>query len=391
MGTKISALTETGSAPTGAYYPLEYDNANYKISTETLRDSLGGKYTEGYASSIGGTTVDDGALLTVNHNLGTEDVIVQVYIADDADGTNNVMLNNQSDGQGSYVYDYQVQAAATNSIKVQLSASGWSKNDGTSTVIHTNYRFGGTSKFIKVVVLSAGTGLGGRYVADWAQSHGGVTVQNGATLTVTHDLGTTDVIVKAYVNTSAASDTGAYELSFGGGAPEHPSSTNGAQVKDLSSNSLVFQLAADGFLAFDSSGETASATSFSSCYIKVVVLAAGASGGGANKYVADWGQSHGGVTVANGATMTITHNLGTADVQVMVYVNASASNTDAQEVGMMVHNSAGQFDCGSLVTSLATNSIVVQLGQDGYNDITSGGGLNTVSFASKYLKIVVIG
>jgi hypothetical protein len=109
------------------------------------------------------------------------------------------------------------------------------------------------------------------------------------------------------------------------------------------------------------------------------------------KYTADWAQSHGGVTVANGATMTITHNLGTADVQVMVYVNASASNTDAQEVGMMVHNSAGQFDCGSLVTSLATNSIVVQLGQDGYNDITSNGGLNTVSFASKYLKIVVIG
>ena len=110
-----------------------------------------GSYVEGYATTIGGTLVADGALLTVTHNLGTADVIVQVYIADDANGANNVMLNNQTDGGGAFLYDYQAQTAATNSIKVQLSASGWTKNDGSATAQHINY----TAKFIKVVVLSA--------------------------------------------------------------------------------------------------------------------------------------------------------------------------------------------------------------------------------------------
>mgnify|MGYP001244104105 CR=1 FL=1 len=92
MGTKISALTETGSAPTGAYYPLEYDNANYKISTETLRDSLGGKYDSGWVTGFGGTLVEDGATLSVSHNLGTSSIVPSVYVADDALGSNNVYV-----------------------------------------------------------------------------------------------------------------------------------------------------------------------------------------------------------------------------------------------------------------------------------------------------------
>ena len=378
MGTKISALTETGSAPTGAYYPLEYDNANYKISTETLRANLGGKYVEGYASSIGGTTVADGALLTVTHNLGTEDVLVQIYIADDADGTNNLMLNNQSDGAASFLYDYQVQTAATNSIKVQLSASGWTKNDGTTTAIHTNY----TSKFIKVVVLSAGT-TSPSYDSGWSAS----TVTSADTVTLTHNLGRTDLTAQIWLSSSTETTKGdnPFQADLSWDLSNDP---YGATITNLTTTQVTLQVGMNGINKLNSAGSDIAA---GTCYYRIILTPAGASGGGANKYVADWGQSHGGVTVANGATMTITHNLGTADVQVMVYVNASASNTDAQEVGMMVHNSAGQFDCGSLVTSLATNSIVVQLGQDGYNDITSGGGLNTVSFASKYLKIVVIG
>ena len=110
------------------------------------------------------------------------------------------------------------------------------------------------------------------------------------------------------------------------------------------------------------------------------------------KYVADWAQSHGGVTVANGATLTITHNLGTADVQVMAYANSSASNTNAQSAGMMVHKQPeGQMDAGCMVTSLDTNSLVLQLASKGFNGINTSGVLSTVSFASQYLKVVVIG
>ena len=39
MGTKISALTTTGSAPTGAYLPLAFEGENYKVPAGTLVES----------------------------------------------------------------------------------------------------------------------------------------------------------------------------------------------------------------------------------------------------------------------------------------------------------------------------------------------------------------
>lgn len=120
--------------------------------------------------------------------------------------------------------------------------------------------------------------------------------------------------------------------------------------------------------------------------------AGGASGssGVSNIYSTGWADSHGGVAVANGSTHTITHNLGTTDVIVAVYVNSSGSDTNAQMFGDSVHNSAGvQFDAGSSVTSLAPNSVVIQLGQDGYNHKDSNGGFHTTSLANKYIKVVV--
>ena len=110
------------------------------------------------------------------------------------------------------------------------------------------------------------------------------------------------------------------------------------------------------------------------------------------KYSTGWQNSIGSVTVADGSTHTITHNLGTTDVVVNVYVNSSASDINAQQIHSNIHNSGGtQFDCGALVTSLSSNSLELQLGENGYNDITSSGVLITTSLASKYLKVVVIG
>ena len=76
---------------------------------------------------------------------------------------------------------------------------------------------------------------------------------------------------------------------------------------------------------------------------------------------------------------------------VNVYVNSSASDINAQQIHSNIHKDAAQFDCGALVTSLSSNSLELQLGENGYNDITSSGVLITTSLASKYLKVVVIG
>lgn len=157
MGTKISALTETGSAPTGAYYPLEYDNANYKISTETLRGNLGGKYTADWAQSHGGVTVANGATLTITHNLGTTDVVVFYYVNSSASDTNAQEItgwDNFKDGASSYPMGAVVTNTTANSLTIQLGSAGYPdiSSSGTSTV--TSF----ASKYLKVVVLAAGTG-----------------------------------------------------------------------------------------------------------------------------------------------------------------------------------------------------------------------------------------
>ena len=167
MGTKISALTETGSAPTGAYYPLEYDNANYKISTETLRANLGGKYTADWATSHGGVTVANGATLTITHNLGTTDVIVQAYVNSSASDTNAQALTIGAEGgsSGSILYGGCITNRTNNALTLQLGAGGYFDMDSSGEMAAgTSTPF--TDLFIKVVVLSAGSGNAARaYIA----------------------------------------------------------------------------------------------------------------------------------------------------------------------------------------------------------------------------------
>lgn len=120
----------------------------------------------------------------------------------------------------------------------------------------------------------------------------------------------------------------------------------------------------------------------------------GANVGGVSKYSTGWSNSHGSVTVANGSTHTITHNLGTTDVQVVVYVNSSASDTNAQSIGGELFNASFPTSgLGFYVTSLSSNSLELQLGSMGWIEAnaTGNGTHGAASFNSQYLKIVVIG
>ena len=113
--------------------------------------------------------------------------------------------------------------------------------------------------------------------------------------------------------------------------------------------------------------------------------------GGLSKYSSGWFNDSG-TGLSNGSTYSFTHNLGTTDIQVAVYVNSSASDTNAQQIYSELFFSGGtQFNSGALVTSISSNSIELQLGQNGYSDMDSSGGLSTTTFDSKYIKVVVIG
>ena len=107
-----------------------------------------------------------------------------------------------------------------------------------------------------------------------------------------------------------------------------------------------------------------------------------------SKYTAAWATSHGSVTVANGSTHTITHNLGTTDVIVQVFVNTSASDTNGQQVST---SSFSPTAYGFITTNFSTNSVTIQLSNGGYYDVGGTGSASVVSYASKYIKVVVIG
>lgn len=118
-----------------------------------------------------------------------------------------------------------------------------------------------TSESIKAYVDAQATN---KYVAAWAQSHGGTNVANGAPLVITHNLGTTDVIVAAYVN-SSASDSGATIITV-------QESNNGASVTNLTTNTITLQLGSAGYVSVASNGVGTGGNSYTSQYIKVVVI-----------------------------------------------------------------------------------------------------------------------
>ena len=111
-----------------------------------------------------------------------------------------------------------------------------------------------------------------------------------------------------------------------------------------------------------------------------------------SKYSTGWLSSHGAVTVANGSTHTITHNLGTTDITVEVFVATNSSGANSFCVSTMADNRG--FDSNgysSQVHSIASNTFVLQLGSAGYETLTSTGTTSSGSFASKFIKVVVIG
>ena len=116
------------------------------------------------------------------------------------------------------------------------------------------------------------------------------------------------------------------------------------------------------------------------------------SSAGTNKYSTGWVTSVASTTVANGATLTVPHNLGTADIIVQVYANASGSDSGAQQVVNQEWPGTSGFFHGAYVQSPSTTNVVVQLAAEGYIVGNSSGNSTTVtSWTGDYIKVVVIG
>lgn len=122
--------------------------------------------------------------------------------------------------------------------------------------------------------ISAGTD-GSAFSTGWvSEDASGTPVENGANLTFVHNLGTTDIVTSAFVN-STASDTDAQQI------PVHEVGTynHGYAIVDMDANSVTVNLADDGYFDVNSSGG-GTYTSLATKFFKLVIVAKMGSGGG---------------------------------------------------------------------------------------------------------------
>jgi hypothetical protein len=125
---------------------------------------------------------------------------------------------------------------------------------------------------------------------------------------------------------------------------------------------------------------------------KGLVTAASSGTATVSKYSTGWQSSIDSVTVANGSTHTITHNLGTTDVTAQVFVATNSSGANSRLIaGGAEIGSSGSIGYNAQIQSLGTNSVELQLGSGGYLELSTSGTMSVVSFASKFIKVVVVG
>jgi hypothetical protein len=120
------------------------------------------------------------------------------------------------------------------------------------------------------------------------------------------------------------------------------------------------------------------------------LITAAASGSGTPKWNTGWVNTDGSTSVANGATLNFTHNLGTTNLNVDVYVADNASGANALNIQLITIDLSGNSN-GSQIQDVTSTGLTLQLASSGYLDINSSGTITGQNFSSKYIKVVAIG
>ena len=106
------------------------------------------KYSSGFVNTDGTTSVANGATLTFTHNLGTTDVALHFYSADDSSGTNLQGVAG-ADVWSSAYYGCTVTSISTTQVTIQLSANGFWEWSGTGTAVGASW----TGHYLKVIAI----------------------------------------------------------------------------------------------------------------------------------------------------------------------------------------------------------------------------------------------
>ncbi len=336
---KVSELAPTNPAPsdgdlwwdpeTASLY-IYFADRNAWIQTNGAVGG-GANFSTGWVNTDkNGVQIAVNTRLDFDHNLGTTDIIVKVYQANDINGTDARDVSdyyyNANNEYGARVYnitdsslsvefgaagDYNLNLAAVgtdsttsldnNYIKVVASAGGGGASGGGDASIKVSdtaptpaengdlwFNTTQAELYVYVDAQSAwiqtnggGGSGGGNFSTGWVNTDGTTAVANLARLTFNHNLGTTDLNFSVYAADDSAG-TNSCQI------PPHDVLNGGfygAQIEDLTNSSFVLQFSKTGFIKSRSNSSSPTPTfNWSGKYIKVVA-SAGGGGAGPRAYV----------------------------------------------------------------------------------------------------------
>ena len=179
--------------------------------------------------------------------------------------------------------------------------------------------------------------------------------------------------------------------------------TDGISSNEIANNAVgTNQIADDAVTADKLADTTVTAGSYTNTDLTVDaqgrITAASSGSGGVSKYNSGWVNTDGTNSVANGATLNFTHNLGTSDIVFNVYAATDGNGTDAVDVSNheISQTDIPRADYGSMVRLTSNNVINVVLASQGLLIPNVGATYNVTE--SDYggtdythIKVVVIG
>lgn len=108
-----------------------------------------------------------------------------------------------------------------------------------------------------------------------------------------------------------------------------------------------------------------------------------------SKYSSGWVNTDGTTSVADGATLTFTHGLGSDSLNIQAYTADNSSGLNMMSLDY--DTSSTSFDVGVQIKAVTSTQLTIQLGQDGNSVFDTSGNRTYASLANKYIKVIAIG